>query len=379
MKKFFLLLLVLFISYFSWPLVEKQLDKLPFGMEIVNLKSEIDAGIAETDYAVAIDSFFDEIHQFLVILNDTIDRTPNETRENPTQIAKPDLAAPTKQIFSIHNIELGEAKVNVDKVLGVEKRSSFNEYGLEWFTYHENYQNFLMVAFDKKNNVASLYTNQDLISSTKGIKIGTPKDLVRNKLGKPLTKLEKESVLFNFNKDADFDVYFMSNSYVTIFYDKHQENTVTSLQIIAKEAEQNKRDVYTEASPELLEGFEYQLFDLTNATRVKHGLSTLTWNDHVKQTARKHSLDMAKNDYFAHENLDGKSPFDRMQEDNLLFSFAGENLAYGQFSSIFAHEGLMNSLGHRENILRSEFQFLGVGVAFNSESQPYYTENFYAK
>jgi uncharacterized protein YkwD len=58
---------------------------------------------------------------------------------------------------------------------------------------------------------------------------------------------------------------------------------------------------------------------------------------------------------------------------------AGENLAYGQFSSIFAHEGLMNSLGHRENILRKDYEYLGVGVAFNDESQPYYTENFFCE
>ena len=39
----------------------------------------------------------------------------------------------------------------------------------------------------------------------------------------------------------------------------------------------------------------------------------------------------------------------------------------------------MNSKGHRENILQPDFQYLGVGVAFNSESHPYYTQNFYAK
>ncbi|EKN67647.1 SCP-like extracellular [Neobacillus bataviensis LMG 21833] len=35
-----------------------------------------------------------------------------------------------------------------------------------------------------------------------------------------------------------------------------------------------------------------------------------------------------------------------MKEDHIIFYLAGENLAYGQLSSIFAHEGLMNSLGH---------------------------------
>ncbi|MGA9227337.1 MAG: CAP domain-containing protein, partial [Mesobacillus sp.] len=141
----------------------------------------------------------------------------------------------------------------------------------------------------------------------------------------------------------------------------------------------SKTGFYTEATAPLKEGFEYQLFDLTNAARVKNGLGVLTWDDPVKETARKHSLDMAENNYFSHTNLEGESPFDRMAEDNITFAVAGENLAYGQFSSIFAHEGLMNSLGHRENILKPDYELLGVGVAFGPKFEPYFTENFYTK
>ena len=69
----------------------------------------------------------------------------------------------------------------------------------------------------------------------------------------------------------------------------------------------------------------------------------------------------------------------RIEEDDLYYTMAGENLAYGQTSSIFAHEGLMNSLGHRENILQAKYEYLGVGVSFNGDNHPYYTENFYTK
>lgn len=85
---------------------------------------------------------------------------------------------------------------------------------------------------------------------------------------------------------------------------------------------------------------------------------------------------MAENDYFDHTNLDDESPFDRLKADDIKFNAAGENLAYGQMNSIYAHEGLMNSLGHRKNILRSSYNELGVGVAFNDERQPYWTENY---
>jgi uncharacterized protein YkwD len=88
---------------------------------------------------------------------------------------------------------------------------------------------------------------------------------------------------------------------------------------------------------------------------------------------------MAVNQYFNHTNLEGESPFDRMEDDKINFRMAGENLAAGQNSSIFAHEGLMNSIGHRENKLQKDFEALGVGVAFDEESKPYYTENYLTK
>src|SRR5699024_12228477 len=94
----------------------------------------------------------------------------------------------------------------------------------------------------------------------------------------------------------------------------------------------------------------------------------------LSKTAEKHSLDMAENQYFSHTNLNGKTISERMEEDNINFLSAGENLAFGQFSSIFAHQGLMNSLGHRKNILQKNYNKLGIGIAFDENSQPYFTE-----
>ena len=132
--------------------------------------------------------------------------------------------------------------------------------------------------------------------------------------------------------------------YVYVFYDLHKNATVTALQLVAKSL--NRKPEFTPAGDATLQsGFEQQLFDLTNAARVRNDLAALEWDSHVSVTARKHSKDMAANDYFSHENKQGKSPFDRMEDDLISFRSAGENLVYGQSSSIFAHEGLMNSCG----------------------------------
>ncbi|MED3574951.1 CAP domain-containing protein [Cytobacillus praedii] len=377
MRKLFRTLILLFILFVSWPFIEKQIQKTDYYPILESIKTEIRGIVEHPEVADALNTIYQKVNEITGKEDPFI--PINDSQSDTNQAKKPNLSIPTEQVFSIHNITLGEQLSEVEKQIGTAKRVSLNEYGTEWHTYHDDYQNFLMVAYDENSMVAGLYTNQDLITSSAGIKQGSTKNDVQEKLGEPLDKIRKGMTYFQLENDRDYDVYVLDDSYVTIFYDKHEGNTVTSLQIVSQELELNKKDFYSNASPQLKEGFEYQLFDLTNAARVNHHLNVLEWDDHVKETARKHSKDMAVNNYFSHTNLEGLSPFDRMSDDDIFFTFAGENLATGQFSSIFAHEGLMNSLGHRENILRPEYQYLGVGVAFNEESHPYYTENFFRR
>ena len=106
---------------------------------------------------------------------------------------------------------------------------------------------------------------------------------------------------------------------------------------------------------------EKQMLDLVNRERVANGLNPLAPDPELTEVARKHSADMFVRGYFAHETPDGLSPFDRMRQANVRFTTAGENLALAPTLSI-AHNGLMNSPGHRANILRREFGRVGIGV-----------------
>jgi uncharacterized protein YkwD len=378
MLRFFMLLSVFFLLFFSWPFLEKQIEGTNLQKTIDQLKSEITDFKDKPETVAALDSINQKFQQFLNQF-DSLDDGLQESKQkiDPMQKEK-QLNTPTNQLFSVNNIELGDSKEEVNSQFGAPKRSSQNEYGTNWNTYHDNYQDFFMVMYDEKDKVTGLYTNQGLIASTLGLKLDSSKESVREKLGEPITKIQKGMVIYQLQENGDNDIFLQDGAYVTIFYDKHDNDSVTAIQIISEDLEQKKTDFYTRASPSLKEGFELQMFDLTNAARVNHQLPILSWDDAVRETARKHSEDMAKNQYFDHTNLEGESPFDRMEEDNIAFMLAGENLATGQLSSIFAHEGLMNSLGHRKNILKGDYEFLGVGVAFNKESQPYYTQNYFA-
>ena len=81
----------------------------------------------------------------------------------------------------------------------------------------------------------------------------------------------------------------------------------------------------------------------------------------MTKLARAHSNDMFVRGYFAHNTPEGKNPFDRMKEARISYLAAGENLALAQTLEI-AHTGLMNSPGHRANILNPAFGRLGIGI-----------------
>jgi uncharacterized protein YkwD len=106
---------------------------------------------------------------------------------------------------------------------------------------------------------------------------------------------------------------------------------------------------------------ERQLYDLVNEERGKVGLAILAWDDRLVPVARAHSVEMFKLKYFSHESPKAGSPFDRLKVAGITFSRAGENLAYAQSVAV-AHRALMDSSGHRENILRPEFTRIGMGV-----------------
>ncbi|MGE7905011.1 CAP domain-containing protein [Peribacillus sp. NPDC094092] len=380
MRKLFNIVVLILLLSGLWYGYGKDIQESGFKAGVGAFVTDVRSFITGPEVTTALEKLSTGVSSLIGSLTETLDSASEKESQETGKVKKPALEAPADASFSVRNIEMGDTKEDVEKLAGEAKRNTRNEYGVDWFAYHENYQNFFMVAYDNNNKVVGLYTNQDLISSKEGIERGTPKETVTGIMGEPVTKLLKGNVYYQIRSDSgEYDMFEMDNSYVTIFYDKHEKNTVTAIQIIDAKLEKQKSGYFAEAGPELKKGFEYQLFDLTNASRVNHDLSVLSWDKRVKVTAQDHSADMAVNQYFNHTNLEGESPFDRMKDDKITFRMAGENLAAGQNSSIFAHEGLMNSIGHRENKLQKDFESLGVGVAFDEENKPYYTENYLTK
>jgi uncharacterized protein YkwD len=121
-------------------------------------------------------------------------------------------------------------------------------------------------------------------------------------------------------------------------------------------------------------GAETTVVSLTNAERAKEGCKPLRIDSRLVVAARKHSADMAANNYFDHTSRNGDSPWKRM-EDAGYSSPGAENIAKGYPTAAAVVKGWMNSPGHRANILNCGLRAIGVGVA-SGPGGPLWTQDF---
>lgn len=109
---------------------------------------------------------------------------------------------------------------------------------------------------------------------------------------------------------------------------------------------------------------EREMFELVNKERETAGRNKLSWDTEIVSVARAHATDMWERKYFGHISPEGNDSVDRLTEAGFYYNYAGENLALAPTVST-AHVGLMNSGGHRENILEPKFNKVGIGVIDN--------------
>ena len=144
------------------------------------------------------------------------------------------------------------------------------------------------------------------------------------------------------------------------------------------------------ASPEALSPEEQEFIGKVNAERTSRGLNALTVDALLVHTARAHSHEMCSRDYFDHHSPTPglETPMDRYLKglhdagsatpESLLI---GENIYYCSVSNDiynvdYGHRALMNSPGHRANILEKRFTKIGLGVYRDARGEFWVTEMF---
>jgi uncharacterized protein YkwD len=112
------------------------------------------------------------------------------------------------------------------------------------------------------------------------------------------------------------------------------------------------------------EASEAQMLNDLNKERTSRGLAALKVDARYVKVGRDYARDMWTRRYFSHYSPEGHAVTDRFDAAGIDYSVAGENLALAPTEET-AHTGLMNSEGHKANILEPEFKTVGIGVIDN--------------
>jgi len=110
------------------------------------------------------------------------------------------------------------------------------------------------------------------------------------------------------------------------------------------------------------EGNEDDIISLVNFERQKEGLSGLSKNEKLMESAKRKALDMKEKKYFDHISPEGLQPWFFAEQVGYEYRTMGENLAEGFFSAQSVHQAWMESEGHRKNILSADFEEIGVSI-----------------
>jgi uncharacterized protein YkwD len=132
----------------------------------------------------------------------------------------------------------------------------------------------------------------------------------------------------------------------------------------------------------LMTGDEWRFLDLLNRERAARHLTELKPDPLLVEVARAHSREMYEKNYFDHVS---PTPGERTPMDRYLHALhhrpahacVGENLFYCSIVDVErGHRALMNSPGHRGNILYAPFRRGGIGIYKSENGEFWVTEMF---
>jgi len=219
----------------------------------------------------------------------------------------------------------------------------------------------------------------------KSIKNGS---FIPQKEKEPINEVVEEKSFIEIEQNANYDT-----SYAKTWID----------------SDYSSNDYELDKRPEInITALEKKVHELTNTERKKYGIKELKYDNKLNNIAREHSKDMAKNNFFEHDNLKGEDPSTRASKagyscyknygsyytkgiaENIFQTWTYSSYStYGSSDDGFNYEwtsvdkmakeivdGWMNSPGHRENILTKTYDKEGIGVAIASNEAVYVTQNF---
>ncbi|HHP50346.1 MAG TPA: hypothetical protein ENM97_00225 [Moorella mulderi] len=273
------------------------------------------------------------------------------------------------------SLALGLSPTQVTRILGEPSWTGASPQGETWWVYEEAGRLKMVVGF-RKARVADFFTTSPSWEM-EGFRVGRCFEGSFS----PKVKMSYENMNFEFELKERSRILIPKKEGALILYlDNLDGNRITALRFCDWQhliqgnmfnytvtywgrLPQWVKGVTPEDREEVARSEERLMHTLVNDFRLQKGLNALRWDDRAHQVALDHSRDMAQNNFFAHVSpttkLDVAGRFNRA---GINYSLVGENLAFGQPDPLEAHVCLLNSPGHRQNLLHPGYTRGAVGV-----------------
>lgn len=241
---------------------------------------------------------------------------------------------------------------------GEPGRIASTEYDFEYYIYNNLYTRLLLIAV-RDDTIIGFYTDSEDFSYN-GISCGAELETVN-------LALDKSYAL------SDVLTYKNGEYTLKLLMDSSGTGAVTGIYLFSDTINKGEYTDKVKKDSELL------VYDLTNSIRARHGLPLLSWSSSAANSSRKHSIDMAENDFFSHIGSDRTDPGSRLNAAGISYGAIGENIIAGYESTILSSHAWFNSPEHRKNILDKRFSNIGIGFEYrqNSTYKTYITQDFY--
>ncbi|WP_160720210.1 CAP domain-containing protein [Bacillus sp. USDA818B3_A] len=322
-------------------------------------------------------------------MNQSMPQDTNNTTGSQTKLEKP------KEGLALL---IGQDVSSLEREFGKPIRIDDSMYGYQWYIYNQNYNRYLQAGVENGRVVTIFALGETL--NIAPFEIGQPVEEIFNTQFFDTNinlKVNGNTYRFELN-DTDLNLRPMvkiGDIYVQLYIDKFTGN-LSSVRFLNAETlvkQQPYELVYRGElikAPELNEeklnlvdqSTEQQIFDITNALRIRNKLKPLVWDEKTANAAYEHSKDMAENNDYSHTSKKFGDLANRLKTAKVTYESAGENIAANYTDGPAVVEGWLNSKGHRDSLLNEEFSHLGVGVYSHLGEgvyKKYYTQNFIRK
>lgn len=287
-------------------------------------------------------------------------------------------------------LKLGMSQQELVELLGQPVRMDPTPYGYTWWIFDQDWRKYIQVGI-RDGVVNTFYTNSTLWGWAELFPGMAKEAWEEHFFIKPEVSMSHPLGIFTFTltseEQRERPLMIEGDAAIQLYVDLHNNEKISGIRVMDTLTLLMHKPYalkYIGELPELAQltekdwqaierANEQQVFTLVNIVRRQHGLSPLVWDEQVAYVARKHSADMFTHNYFDHDSPSHGDLKARLESQQVSFMLAGENIAWNYVDAPDAHEGWLNSPGHRQNILQEDFTHLGVGVV-----KKYYTQNFIA-